>query len=145
MPIYHWNALHEKKDPAFLLTDGRAPWWSGIILYKHWHKLTLEYYDRFGMPHAQRMMFERMRRIMELKVQKYVTEDRSLQLLIDVEQKEYDAMRAQYAEGSADMYDIKTSLEKYLGFPINPKSVSVVEFYNYIKDYKNGRERSSKK
>lgn len=144
MPIYYWNGLHEKRDPSFLLSSGRTPWWGGLILFRHWKKLTQEYYDRFGMPHSQRMMFERLRRIMELKIQKYTQEDRSLQLLIDIEQQEYDAMQKQYSEGGADMYGIKTALEKYLGFALNTKTVSVVEFHTYIKDLNNGRERSSK-
>jgi hypothetical protein len=143
MPMWAWHKLHSTADPTFLMRRGRARFWHAWALGAQWRKLTVEFYHRFGMPTTQRMIFERTKYILQLKIQKYTTEDRSLQLLINIETRELEAMQASVERST--IYEVKASMERALRFVINLHSTSVTEFYSYIQFLNNhGRKQTDK-
>lgn len=59
------------------------------------------------------------------------TNDRSNQMFIDI--LEIDNRELSNRNGKSDLMQTLISIERHVGYKLNPKELSVYEFYNYIK------------
>jgi hypothetical protein len=78
-----------------------------------------------------------------LKVDRWLTGDKSLMTMIRVLEAELQAKITQTME--IEFFEMKAQLEIQLGFTVDPARVSVAEFYSYFKTLdKHGRQRQGK-
>lgn len=69
------------------------------------------------------------------------TGDNSMQLFIEVATKELEAMKKRCESDPMAVYTSKMSMEKILGFRLDPKVVPVEEYYSYIEGVKKLAEK----
>lgn len=135
MPILNWHELHKTKDVSHLMyrkLRRDLKWYEKIFLFTVWEKLTDEYITRFGISDEQWEINEKYRQVAVLKLRKIKEGASEVQLYIDIKKQELEDLLSRNKDEQNDVYQIKPYIEKALGFQIDIKSCTVVEFYNYI-------------
>lgn len=141
LPIYNWNKVHETGELKHLLHDPsrklKAPELNQLPAL--WRKIYDEYIERFGIGDTTLSMLEKEKRIAELQIEKIQTGDENIQTFIEIEEISLNRKKIEAEQMSVDFYETKANIEKCLGFMINAKICTVIEFYNYIKSIENKR------
>jgi len=134
LPIHNWEQIHEKNDLSFLLIDklrfkvGPA----AVILPTIWAKIYDEYISTFGFGDNFLMINRKRNRITQMIAQMISTGDRSMMTFINIENIELAQME-KASEAQKNHFVInKGHLEKQLGFPVNPHTTSVKQYYSYF-------------
>lgn len=139
LPIYNWNKIHETGELKYLLHDYSRKITTAQLnqLPEIWRMIYDEYIQRFGIGETSMAILDRERRIAELQIERIETGDENIQTFIEIETVALDRKKAETEYLKVDFYETKAYIEKHLGFMINPKICTVVEFYNYIKTLEN--------
>lgn len=139
LPIWNWNKIHEKSDFTYL----RVNRINGKVLKEHYHTLKKawdkvydEYINQFGFSEELLNQHQKIKEIALYKAQKIETGDQSLNTMIEIAEKELVGMRSAQNKGG-DFWQSKATIEELLGFQIDAKKTSVVEFYSYVRNLKN--------
>lgn len=137
MPIYNWNKIHETGDLKYLIKDGfKAESYEIRFLLKRWKKLYEQYVNRFGFSDDFLSILELEKNIALLKIEKAERGDENIQTFIEIDEIKLQKKKAELNSVKSDFFDIKAGVESSLGFHIDPKKCTVVEFYSYIKTLK---------
>lgn len=129
--MWNWIQIHSRGDLAFLIARKRFFKADDAALVKHWHKLYDEFTARFGMSPAFADYLKKMRRKVILTCENAIEFDTVKDLELQILEKE---MKMFTDKGeSVDFYASNATLEKFMGFRINPKKTSVAEYYGMIK------------
>lgn len=135
MPVYNWFKCIDLKDYSYCAIDK-----VNVDLEKckeAFSNLYNEFLDTFGINESLKQVIELQNEITILKIDKVLTENNSLQTFIELKQIELDELINVKAEKTKTY---KVEIEKFLGFRINEKEVSVKEYYEYLEALKeNGR------
>lgn len=135
MPVYNWFKCIDLKDYSYCAIDK-----INVDLEKckeAFSNLYNEFLDTFGINESLKQVIELQNEITILKIDKVLTENNSLQTFIELKQIELDELINVKAEKTKTY---KVEIEKFLGFRINEKEVSVKEYYEYLEALKeNGR------
>lgn len=135
MPVYNWFKCIDLKDYSYCAIDK-----INVDLEKckeAFSNLYNEFLDTFGINESLKQVIELRNEITILKIDKVLTENNSLQTFIELKQIELDELINVKAEKTKTY---KVEIEKFLGFRINEKEVSVKEYYEYLEALKeNGR------
>ncbi len=143
LPIWNWNKIQETGDYTYLRIDrinGQVTKSEYKILNSLWEKIFDEYIARFGFSSEFISLMEKKKHIALLQLQFIQSGDRSLITFIELEQKELEQLQAENGGEKNSFYKSKTHLEKFLGFQIDVKKTSVVEFHSYIEMIKQERK-----
>lgn len=134
LPIYNWFKCIDKKEYTYVVKLGNA---TDDECKEQFSKLYEEYIDTFGISQQLQGIIEKQNEILVLKIDKVLTEDRTLQFFIDMKELELkDLMEVKQTGINKN----KVLIEKYLGFRLNEKEVTVKEYYEYLEALKeNGR------
>lgn len=137
MPIYNWNKIHETGDLRYMLHEKKTiePYEFRFLL-KRWKKIYEEYVSRFGLSEDFLSILELEKNIALLKIEKAERGDENMQTFIEIDEIKLQKKRAELSGVQSDFYDIKAAIESNLGFHIDPKKCTVVEFYSYLKNIK---------
>jgi len=92
--------------------------------------LYSEYIDVFGISDSYVKVLELKARIAELRIDKAITEDSFIQNFINMAEMDLKDLYSQTNKTNTN--EVKVHLEKYLGFRLNEKEVSVKEYYTYL-------------
>lgn len=141
MPVYNWFKCIDVKDYSYCMVDRittKYPYGLHIQKCKEcFSNLYNEFLDTFGINESLKQVIELQNEITILKIDKVLTENNSLQTFIELKQIELDELINVKAEKTKTY---KVEIEKFLGFRINEKEVSVKEYYEYLEALKeNGR------
>lgn len=137
MPIYNWNKIHETGDLKYLIKDGfKAEGYEMRFLLRRWKKLYEQFIDRFGFSDEFLSILELEKNIALLKIEKAERGDENIQTFIEIDEIKLQKKKAELSNVKSDFFDIKAGVESSLGFHIDPKKCTVVEFYSYIKALK---------
>lgn len=137
MPIYNWNKIHETGDLKYLIKDGfKAESYEIRFLLKRWKKLYEQYVNRFGFSDDFLSILELEKNIALLKIEKAERGDENIQTFIEIDEIKLQKKKSELSNVKSDFYDIKAAIESNLGFHIDPKKCTVVEFYSYLKNIK---------
>lgn len=141
MPVYNWFKCIDLKDYSYCMVDRittKYPYELHIQKCKEcFSNLYNEFLDTFGINESLKQVIELQNEITILKIDKVLTENNSLQTFIELKQIELDELINVKAEKTKTY---KVEIEKFLGFRINEKEVSVKEYYEYLEALKeNGR------
>lgn len=100
-----------------------------------------QFIKEFGFSENFLDIVRKQKEILNLKINKIVTEDKSIQTFIDVCDFELEGLR-KMGEGGNFM-ELKTHIEKTIGIKINPMECTVTEFYGYVKYIEKESKRTS--
>lgn len=133
LPIYNWFKIHESSDYTFILlkkkkvTDKEKK-----ALISIWNKIYNEYILKFGFSDEYLHVIEKRKHIALLQIDMIESGDASLQTIIEINESELERRKAALPKN--DFYAIKAVIEKKMGFKIDIKTCSVVEFFTYLKN-----------
>jgi hypothetical protein len=78
---------------------------------------------------------EKKRSIALLKIEFIENGDLALQTIIEIAELELAEIESRFT-GKGSFWNLKATIEKLVGFRIDAKTVTVVEFYSYIENLK---------
>lgn len=137
IPMYNWNKIHETGDLKYLLHDNcKIEAYEFRFLLNRWKKIYQEFVDRFGFSDEFLSILELEKNIALLKIEKAERGDENMQTFIEIDEIKLQKKKAELNSIKSDFYEIKAGVESSLGFHIDPKKCTVVEFYSYIKTLK---------
>ncbi|MBU3681639.1 MAG: hypothetical protein FGM16_06845 [Flavobacterium sp.] len=104
-----------------------------MALQMKWSVVYDGYIERFGLSEDYTKLIEKKKEIAALKVERMVTGQKSLNTFIKIAELELEALQKGDRKDEIDFYESKAQVEKQLGFVLDPKKITVAEFYSYIK------------
>ena len=129
LPVYNWWLLHEENDFKHLLRNPKAK------LNNRCKKVSLtlqnECIDTFGLDNNYKEYLNKKIDIELLKIKISLTGDKSHQIFIDI--MEIDLARLSSQEKEKDLNQNTIAIEKYMGFSLDTKKITVFQYYSYIK------------
>lgn len=134
LPIYNWNKVHETGDLRFILLKNTSkPFTKKQLLTatQKWTVIYEEYIAKFGFSEHFIDMLEIEKEIALLIIEKNETGDMSFQTGINLLNAKIERKIEEMPKG--DFFLLKAQMEKQLGFRINTRECSVMEFYSYLK------------
>lgn len=138
MPIYNWWKVNSTGDLSFVLLEAPKKKLSDAKLKsldKYWQMIFKKYISEFGFSEDFLRQIEKKKQITILTLRMIETDDLSLQTEIDLAHIELLQLIDQ-STGQSDFYETKISMERNLGFVLDPKKITVREFYSYVKNLK---------
>ena len=131
MPVYNWVKINEKNDLSFMLI-GSTKKIDNKKLREGFEVLKDEYIDTFGISESYKKILEAKIEIAKLQIDMSLNNDNFLQNFIDMRLSDIEQQLVK-TENSSHL-KTKMNLEKYLGFRINEKEISVKEYYSYLNE-----------
>lgn len=99
-------------------------------LVKAWELIYDEYIDTFGISDDFREYLDTKRKIAIHQADLIITGDRSLETFIEIEQVKLESLFNRKTKQNIN--EVKVYVEKYMGFRLDEKTVSVKEYYTYL-------------
>jgi hypothetical protein len=136
MPIFWWNKIHETGNLGYLIKgiEGNVPAPRGfkyIAFTLLFRKLQDEFIIRFGLSDEYVNILNKELQIFKLRAERLASGDKSTGIFISVAEFELEAMNKNM-KGGQEFNILKAYMERALSFTINPKVISVAEFYSYL-------------
>lgn len=131
VPMLNWIELYESNDISQISKTGKVCSYAG----KAYERLQDELIDTFGVNEDFLKIFNNKKRIELLYAHQMETGDRSngwkIQML------ELDNQELANKKTKMDLFESIIAIEKHMGFKINPKELTVFQFYKYSKTIAN--------
>ena len=132
LPIHNWWEIHEG-NLQYLFTKPRQPKeHEEKKLQEIWDGMVCEYVDLIGISKQYTKILEIKKQILLLKIQFQKTKDKRLKLFITIEEQKL----RKHLDGEKEtmsVYEQKSMIEENIGFYINSKTTTVIEYYSYVK------------
>jgi hypothetical protein len=129
--LFNWRKIFQDRDYRYALLDIK-----GSIdkdLESNLMKWQDECTNEFGTNEAYLDYVRADVSLEILKLERVISGDKSLDLLIEIAQKEFDDTEKKNEKNSG-FQDLIIEVEKHMGFKINTKETTVFEFYSYVKN-----------
>ena len=137
LPLWNWIKIHETQNLTYIyqLDSYRnlpkiLPQKELINLEEIWLELNQQIFDGFGMSENYERYLNLVRREIETRSDMIINEDRFLQNEINIIQADISLLFNSKEKQTFD--SVVVDLEKYMGFRLDPKKISVKNYYNYI-------------
>lgn len=133
-PTYNWFKCIDTKDYKYCLIKPIECNQEQVNeCQEAFERYYCEYLDTFGVSEQLQDIIRLQNDILSLKIDMVLTEDKSMQFNIDMVQLQLnDKLNVKQSKTNT----AKIAIEKYLGFRINEKEVSVKEYYDYLEAIK---------
>lgn len=139
LPVKNWFKIQETDDISYLLKTNE------VLNEEQKKELNLvfediyrEFINLFGISDDLYTILSLRREIAVLKLDLYLNSDPSIQTFIDIAEQQLQSVLAKHEKTT--VHQLKASVEKYMGFRIDDKTVTVKEFYAYIELIKGNGE-----
>lgn len=129
-PIYNWFKIAETNDFSFMVKDKKGKF-NEETASKKYEQLYNQYIDEFGFGESFEKNLLLRSNIVSLKIEKAVTGNNFLNNFI--RQAEIDLKDSFSKANKVSITETKVHVEKYIGFRLNEREVSVRDFYTYLK------------
>lgn len=132
MPIHNWIKILETADLNYLFIS------EGIVVSKtedHWLNLQQEYIDEFGLDKTYKQKLRLMEQLKNFNNEFVLTRDRFILNLIKICEADIKMLDTDRA---IKFYEMVDHAEKYKGFRIDPKKISVKSWYYTLKNMSSG-------
>lgn len=138
-PLFNWMKCNDgdMRYTRLILTEGTE-----AQDQEAWLNLYDQYIKKYGLAKLHKRMLEVMKQKATLECEFVMTKDRFKLNLIEIEEQRLKDMMANAGEGMK-IEDSLVHLSKWAGYRLNPKEISVVEYFNILKQY--GKENSKKR
>ena len=127
LPIFNWTQFYKTTNPIYLSRTGKICKRVSEV-YK---SLESQLIDEFGISEDYLKIINLKIEIELLYGEQIRTGDRSNQLLIDIREVDINSLSNQ--NNKSDLMQALLTIEKFMGLKLNPKELSVFDFYNYLK------------
>lgn len=107
--------------------------YTGMALQLKWNVVYDGYISRFGLSEDYLKLIEKKKEIAGLKVERMISGQKSLNTFIKIAEIELESLQKGDRKDEVDFYESKAQVEKQIGFVLDPKKITVAEFYSYIK------------
>jgi hypothetical protein len=135
LPMYNWKKIHDTDDLKWLFTD-KVEIENTFELETLWSSIYNEYLSEFGLSDDYKEISKIKRRIGMLQADYILKEERLILNHINMEKKALESMYDNTTKGSS-FRDSLVHLEKMQGIKINTKTITVADYYNYLRSIKN--------
>jgi hypothetical protein len=131
LPLWNWYKINEFDDLSFLLVEKRE-----ISIYEEnylrmiFESIYSEFVRTFGINDLLKRSMELRRDIIVLELEKAINNDLSRQTFIDIKYAELKDILMQ--SESEKKVNIKSLVDKFMGFYVDEKKISVKDYYGYI-------------
>jgi hypothetical protein len=131
LPVYNWFQIQKTNDLVWLLKESKTLSDDNKIqLEAIWREIYFEFLDTFGIPEQMKEILSLKRDIAVLNARMYIDSDSSLLTFIEI--KEYQLAKLTASNEVNSVGNVRVYVEKFMGFKLNEKEISVKEFYQYI-------------
>src|SRR5690606_18513813 len=129
MPIYNWNKVFETGDLSYIFKDGKGKITKDLS--DLWDELQQQWMDEFGLEQEMEERIRIKRKLAEHKLDYIITQDRFILNFITIAEIEIEDLNKQK---STSFYQAKDIVEKYKGFRLDPKQITVIEWGYTLKN-----------
>lgn len=133
-PVYNWFKCIETKDYSWCLVEKIEV--KEDELYKLaicFENLYFQFLDRFGISDELNDILDIQNQIKVLEIDLKLGK-KTAKIFLNIKKLELeDKLQSDKPKNTTH----KVAIEKYLGFKIDLKSTSVLEYYEYLEDFKN--------
>lgn len=130
MPVYNWFKIHSTGNLTFLRVDPLRDFEHSDYLNSIWHDLYDEFLDKYGLS-DEFVQLMKLKKRHTIELLDYVINGDNFKLTeADITEAEMQEIMNQQNPLEDDETIIM--IESSLGFKVNPKEISVVEYYNYL-------------
>ena len=134
LPVWNWNKIHETKNLNYLII--RKDYKNLSKIYKKsfvetWLDLNQQVFYEFGMSEKYEHYIRLTKLKISLRSDKIIQQDRFLINEVNVIQADIDSLFDEKEKQSFDQ--VIVGLEKYLGFRLDSKKITVRKYNDYLK------------
>jgi len=140
MPLENWIKITEDGEYQYVCKNPDDV--IGVDLAEAWYKINDEYINRYGLGPLYMRLLKKMKEKAILELNYVQSRDRFKLTEISLAEAELRSMMSNRGEGIG-IREALIHLSKYMGFRLNPKEITVSEFFN-IRD-KHGKENQQKR
>jgi hypothetical protein len=133
LPVYNWNKIIEAQKYNYILLNPLQKDYNVNECKNQFAVLYEEFIDTFGINEQLRGIIELQNEITIYKID-IALGSKSLEALLKLTQSKLKK-KLEKKESKGNL--TKVYIEKFLGFRLNEKEVTVYEYYNYIKALEN--------
>jgi hypothetical protein len=133
LPVYNWNKIIEAQKYNYILLNHLQKDYNVNECKNQFAVLYEEFIDTFGINEQLRGIIELQNEITIYKID-IALGSKSLEALLKLTQSKLKK-KLEKKESKGNL--TKVYIEKFLGFRLNEKEVTVYEYYNYIKALEN--------
>lgn len=137
MPLENWIRITEDNEYQYVCKDPENI--SGVNLEEAWCKVNDEYIEKYGLGDIHMRMLKKMKERALLQLDYVKSRDRFKLTEIMLAEADLKSMMSNRGE-SIGIREALVHLSKYMGYRLNPKEITVSEFFN-IRD-KHGKENN---
>jgi len=141
MPIYNWFKCIDTKDYSYCSSERKNI--TEDVLKEceiAFNTCYDEFIYTFGISPELAEIIRIKNKILMLKIDIALTGDKSLENFIEIEEIQLNE-RLEVKQTKTNTY--KVAIEKYLGFRLNEKEVTVKEYYEYLQAIKENHGRAT--
>ena len=102
----------------------------GVLTLEDWLTIEEEFFNQIGFGEGYFNNLRSRAKIVQLKAKYYLSGDSFLKTLIRAEE---DKLNIDAKPDSTNFSELVATVSKKMGFRVDPKVISVVEFYAYLK------------
>ena len=139
LPIYNWHQINETGNLVYLYIqeEYEEEIFDNEDLMLLWDSIYNEYIEVFGLSDKYLEYMNKKISISKLQADQVITGNRTLNTLMRAKERELADLTADFFKGT--YLDTQVAIERYMGFQLDPKKVSVNKFYTYLNNMeKNG-------
>lgn len=132
LPIERWFKLAETNDLRWLLKEKkqRLRLRESVKLQGAYELIYQEYMNKFGVNEQLIRVMELKRDIAVLKLDMAINEDPTRETFIDIKEAELKVLMD--GNNKSNSINMKAYIEKYMGFYLDTKVITVEDFYSYM-------------
>lgn len=140
MPIYNWNKVFETGDLSYIFKDGKGKITQDLA--ELWDDIQQQWIDEFGLEQEMEERIRIKRKLAEHKLDYIITQDRFILNFITIAEIELEDLNKQK---SVSFYQAKDTVEKYKGFRLDPKQITVIEWGYTLKNMAQNGSKTDKR
>lgn len=142
MPVYNWFKIHATGNLTFLRVEPLREFEHSDYFNGIWHSLYDEFLDKYGLSDEfQQLMKLKKRHTNELL--DYIINGDNFKLT-EAELTEVEISEIMNQQNPLEDDETIIMIEESLGFKIDTKAISVVDYYNYLKFIGNKAKKQAK-
>ena len=134
LPMYNWKKIHDTNDLKWLFVTKQEVE-NNELLERRWALIYDEYLNEFGLSDDYKEILKVKRKIANLQADYIIKGDRVLLNFINIEKNALESLYDTSKKGST-FRDSLVHLEKMQGIKINTKTITVADYYNYLRSIK---------
>ncbi len=131
-PAYNYLKLVEENRPTFLVQKFGMFGFTKKNIETSFEEIQRQIVNKFGISESFREILNINQEILLHKIDNCLENSKANNVFINILT---DQLKELTNVGKGDSSQIKTELEKYLGFRLNLKEISVLEYFSYVKSF----------